>query len=58
MSNKTAKLARNVAKKAAKRQSILLAQQADMIAQGQMRELLAAPFLIRLKFALRVLRGR
>jgi hypothetical protein len=51
MSNRTAKLARRVVKKAAMRQT-------GLIAQGQIRELLKASFWIRLKFALRVLRGR
>jgi hypothetical protein len=51
MSGKTAKLARRVAMKATKRQ-------AGLIAVEQVRELLSAPFWIRLKFALRVLRGR
>jgi hypothetical protein len=51
MSSKTAKLTRRVAEKTVKRQ-------AGLIAQEQMRELLKASFWIRLKFALRVLRGR
>jgi hypothetical protein len=51
MSNKTAKLARRTAIKATKRQ-------AGLIAKEQMRELITAPFWIRLKFAFRVLRGK
>jgi hypothetical protein len=51
MSSKTAKTVRRIAEKTAKRQVM-------MIAEAQMRELLKASFWIRLKFALRILRGK
>jgi hypothetical protein len=51
MSGRRDTLSRRVAKKAARREG-------GLIAQDQIRELLKAPFIIRLKFALRVLRGR
>jgi hypothetical protein len=51
MSSRTAKLARRVAEKTTRRQ-------VNLIAKEQIRELLKAPFWIRLKFAFRVLRGR
>jgi hypothetical protein len=51
LSGKMDKLSRRVATKAARKKGAI-------IAQGQVLELLKAPFIIRLKFALRVLRGR
>jgi hypothetical protein len=51
MSGKRDKLSRRVAVKAARREG-------SLIAQSQVLELLKAPFIIRLKFAFRVLRGK
>ncbi|MDR1901352.1 MAG: hypothetical protein LBQ88_03580 [Treponema sp.] len=51
MSSKTAKMVRRIAEKTAKRQ-------AGMIAETQVLELLKARFWIRLKFALRIIRGK